>query len=856
MKATVQGIPAESRINEETRHKIRQEILKAGGREVSFLGLLDQNGMMVRVRLLARGDHSSVALPLKQVYLDNVPENPQEPEEDELAGRVLIHNHPSGVLSPSAADVQMSAGLAQEGMGSWIVDNEVEQIYVLTEAFLDQGFQPLDPEDLGRLLEPGGALDKLSKQFEARPAQVEMLKKVVEAFNDSGILACEAGTGIGKSFAYLIPALSWARQNRQRVVISTATINLQHQLLEKDIPMVQKTLDSDLKVVLAKGRNNYLCLNRLEDALEEDALFREEDDLLLRIRDWSRITSNGERSDLSFPVPEALWSRINSDPDSCSGLRCRSRDKCFLMKARREASQASVIVVNHHLFFADAAMRSQGIGYEATAVLPAFTRVIFDEAHSIDQAATSYFSRTLTKFSLHRYLNLLLRRRGNLSRGLIPNLRSTMGMDLTEAESLIDELRRSMADTETSIIGFLGERASLRLHPDGPIQSGQGPAGGAALQDAAPSDDTSDLRQELFGPLAALQTSILTLIDHLAQEIRALPEEDQERDLVQELRSMVRRLEGMAALCEDFRRYREDPGTVFWIERSRLPMSSPNAGESYISLCATPLDVASLMREQIFEPYESVVMTSATLTVQNSFDYYAARVGLSGVDTQTGLFPSPFDYASRVLLLVPTDVPEPGHPGYDDSLVPLVRDAILASGGRALVLFTAYTSLNRVFEAVRPALIDAGIPVKRQGDDDKSRLLRSFREEAASVLFATDSFWEGVDAPGNTLELLIICRLPFKVPSDPLLQARAEAIEARGGSSFFEMSVPDAIMKFKQGFGRLMRRSDDRGVVLVTDPRLIRKSYGSRFLKSLPETRKFIGESPDLIHRIRGFFDS
>ncbi|NCN04653.1 MAG: DEAD/DEAH box helicase family protein [Spirochaetales bacterium] len=832
------GAVADPRFSSRAREKIQEEIDLAGGREVLFICFSDEDGLIYRVFPLARGDHSQVPASMIQILRGRFADPDLEPNPSDA--RIIVHNHPSGVLFPSKADLEVASILAQEGIGTWIVDNQVQRVFIVNEAYHEPEAEELDDEELGKILEPGGALDRLSDNFEPRPTQVQMLRAVASAFNTNKILVCEAGTGVGKSFAYLVPAIRWASQNQERVVVSTATINLQHQLIEKDIPMVQKMLGTKLKAVLAKGRNNYLCLNRLEDVLEEDSLFREEDDALTRIAQWAETTKSGERSDLSFYAPDSLWGRINSDPDSCSPARCRARESCFLLKARREASQAGLIVANHHLFFADAAMRAQGLGYESTVILPGFTRVIFDEAHTIENAATSYFSRSLNRFSVYKYMNMLLRRKGGKSLGIVQVMRSFVGLQLPDAESLIDQIKSTVQDTEKAILEFLGTSQNLRLHP------------AQAEGENRLSDSYGQMNQELFHPLAALQSALLGLVDHLAQELKTLKDEDLEIPQVSDLRIIIRRLEDSAGLCQDFRQYHEQPDLVFWIDKSRVP----STGDMFVTLTATPLDITTMMRDTVFEPYETVVLTSATMAVQGRFDFFERRVGLTGFAPLRGTFQSPFDYSSRVLLAAPADAPDPTSAGYPDYLIRVVSQAVTISQGRALILFTSYALLNQVFDGVRPVLEQAGIPVYRQGDDDKTRLLRTFRDDVASVLFATDSFWEGVDTPGSSLELLILSRLPFKVPTDPVVKARAEAIEARGGSSFMEMSVPEAIMKFKQGFGRLMRRSDDRGVVLVTDVRLIQKQYGRLFLGSLPETRRVFGTTDDVLSGIQRFFDT
>ena len=390
---------------------MRETILEAGGSEVLFVGRVDSEGRIKGVAAVARGDEASV--PALAPHMER--------------GDAVIHNHPGGNLRPSRADLRIAAQIGSQGIGFFIVDNDVRRIYVVAEPVLVAEARPLDGDMLAALLEPGGELERRMPGYEARRPQIDMLRFTAATFNSGGICVAEAGTGVGKSLAYLIPALSWVDGNEGRVVISTATINLQEQLLDKDIPLVRRVLGKDIPTVLVKGRSNYLCLARLREALEEKSLFEEEDSVLDTVDRWARETPTGSRSDLPFFPGESLWSRVCSEADSCTGLRCPHREKCFLLKARREAAAARVLVVNHHLLFSDLALRVKGAGFDSTAVLPPFRRVVFDEAHNIEGSATSFFSETLNRLLVHRYLGRLLRSRGRHRAGLLPKISPLLG---------------------------------------------------------------------------------------------------------------------------------------------------------------------------------------------------------------------------------------------------------------------------------------------------------------------------------------------------------------------------------------------------------------------------------------------
>ncbi|HUX50491.1 MAG TPA: helicase C-terminal domain-containing protein [Spirochaetia bacterium] len=802
------------RIDPSVIEEIRNEINEANGSEVAFVGTIDDEGIVREVRAVAHGNLSQVPAPMPHLE----------------RGDVVIHNHPGGTMRPSSADIGVAAELGNLGIGSYIVDNSVERIYVIVEPVPARELTPIDGDALAELLSGGERISSIISGFEPRESQTAMLRLAARALNESRLCVAEAGTGVGKSFAYLIPALAWAEQNDERVVISTATINLQQQLVEKDIPIVKKLLGSDAKVALVKGRGNYLCLNRLEELAEEEAgLFEEPGSELNAIRAWAETTPTGSKSDLPFVPDESLWSQICSDADSCSGMRCRNRDTCFILRARKEAAGARLLVANHHLLFSDLSLRLHGAGYDGTAVLPPFQRVIIDEAHNIENAATSYFSDVFSRFSVLKYVSRLHRNRRGRSFGLLVQLERLLGRQVQEAGALLSKIRERADDLDSSALQVMGDAWNYRLC----------------------GEPTDLVRELLLLPMHNLQIAILDLVQLIEDEIATLSDDDRELPEVYDTRTVLRRFEEIGSMCQRYNGYAESPDQIFWIERART-----SNRENFIRFYLTPLEIAPVMREALYEPFESVIFTSATLTVQGRFDFWMSRVGLSGEDPDellTASFPSPFPYHERVLLGVPSDAPLPDQPGYSEYLQKFIIDVLRVSEGRALVLFTSYEMLSSTYAVVKPALESSGISTFRQGEDERSRLLGRFRTDVASVLFATESFWEGVDAPGEALEVVIICRLPFRVPTEPVLVARTEALRARGGNPFFELALPEAVMKLKQGFGRLMRKRTDRGIVLITDGRIVKKAYGSLFLQSLPRTRKCVADGARVISEIESF---
>ena len=816
---------ASERFTAESAQRLREEIADNGGGEVFAACRIGEDGRVAEVLVVARGTKSEV--PALAAFLER--------------GDIIVHNHPSGTLRPSEADVGISAEAGANGVGSYIVDNSVGRVHVVAEPARRKPHVRLDEDEISGVLEEGGKLSNLIAGYEPRKSQIRLTRDVTSAFNDGGVLAAEAGTGVGKSFAYLVPAFAWAVRNEERVVISTATINLQKQLIDKDIPVVQSLFKKKTKAVLVKGRGNYLCHTRLREALDEEGLFAApaaavaagilaegggaaDEHPLRRIAGWGETTATGDRADLSFYPDEQLWSRVCSESEACLGLRCSHREGCFVLRSRRDAADAQIVVANHHLLFADLAARMNGAGYEATAVLPAFRALILDEAHAVESSATAFFSSELTRFSVNKRLSRLTRRRGNRVFGLMPRLLALRGFPAEALERLPDAIaaaRKAMDD--------LDNRAA-RLLDAAP--------GHKAERSFRLTERTTELQDRLLTPMTALERSLVacsqSLSDALDEGLAAGPEELAQERAVYEAKLHLRWLDETASFCAKFRDYGDSPETVFWLEKDKT-----SQGEAYIRYTETPLDITGLMDEAVFTKFRAVVCTSATLSVGGSFDFWKGRVGLarSAAVVETAVYPSPFPFRTNALLAVDTGAPGPESPAYRAYVDAAIPRLLEASRGHALVLFTSYEAMKSAHEAAKPKMAELGITLMRQGEDERSKLMDTFKADLSSVLFATDSFWEGVDAPGETLQLVIICKLPFRVPTDPIQLARSEAVEKKGGNAFMEISLPEAVIRLKQGFGRLIRHSEDRGAVVILDSRISTKRYGELFINSLPECR-------------------
>ena len=772
--------------------------------EILWVGCVDQEGRVVEVTAAARGSAASV--PALFPHMSR--------------GDAVIHNHPGGVLRPSGADLAVASRLGNQGIGFIIVNDELSEMNVVAAPIPKKETLPLDLERLSAVLEPGGKLARRMENYEPRVGQIDMLGSVVSVFNGNRHLAAEAGTGIGKSFAYLLPALEWAGTNDERVVVSTATIALQQQLMDKDIPLARELLGSDVKVALVKGRGNYLCLKRLEEAGVDDDLFGAGGDLKA-IRSWAYTSADGDISELPFRPSPDTWSRVRCEADACPGPLCKYFEKCFLMKSRRRAAESSLLVSNHHLLFADLAARRDGVGEDEAAVLPPYRRIVLDEAHHAEAGATSLFTSTLSLPALNKIFYRLYRKKGSGGGGLLQRIAEgapALSERFIGAVPPLIESARSAAEMLNALgRGLLSEGLQHRL--------------------VGQPDETE--RTRLLEPMEALRGALGALIGAFADAVSELDNEGKDMDLQSltiEARQSLDALNQAAGTADCFEHRDKYPDDVFWLELLRASDGSDNL------LChRTPLSVAPAVREAVWEPFDSVIGVSATLALGGRFDHWKSRIGAQGIprEPDEGIFPSPFDFASRVFLGIPTDAPEPARcREWEDYLVRNIAEAVNLCEGGALILFTSYETLKKTIIGVRRSLGDSAPMLMAQGDDDRGRLLIRFRENPSSVLFATDSFWEGVDVPGTALRLVVITRLPFRPPGDPVAEARREAVSAAGGSAFFALTLPEAVIRFRQGFGRLMRRGDDSGAVLVLDSRVCRKSYGRLFLEALPPARR------------------
>ena len=700
--------------------------------------------------------------------------------------------------------------------GSWFGDTPAEWGPPLSP---NQELQPMDPEEIASILEYGGAFSHYFSEFEFRPQQVDMLKAVTQALSEERHLMVEASTGVGKSFAYLIPAAIWSRQNNARVVISTNTINLQDQLIHKDIPDLREAMKVDFQAAVLKGRSNYLCPRRLENFRRRGPETAEEVRILAKIMVWLLDSASGDRAELNLNgAPERdVWTRISAEDEACTQETCMQRTggTCPFYRARQAAHSAHLVVVNHALLLADVATGNR--------VLPEYDYLIVDEAHHLEEASTNALSYRVTHVEIVR----MLRELGSPNSGalgwavnsvenvLSPSDFAAFNQLVSRATDFAFQFEQLSQQFFSTMEQFLTDRREGKpvgqyAHQERILPASRSQPFWDEIE--ARWDDAEHVLRNLLENLEMIAQALSDLVDVLSEE---------SQDLFNQVGSLYRRLSELQDHLNSFV-FEPQVDRIYWLEArpdGRMP-----------SLHEAPLHIGPLMERFLWHEKSAVILTSATLTAVGEFDYLRER--LQAVDAYELALGSPFDYENATLLYLPNDIPEPNNRqgyqrGINQSLVQLCR----STGGRTLVLFTSYAQLRATSQAISPQLAKDGILVYEQGEGASSHtLLESFRSADKAVLLGTRAFWEGVDVPGEALSVLVIAKLPFDVPSDPIVASRAETFE----DPFYQFSLPEAILRFRQGFGRLIRTQSDRGVVAILDRRVLSKRYGKVFIESLP----------------------
>ncbi len=715
-------------------------------------------------------------------------------------------------------------------------------------------WQHIDIEHIKDTLGPNGAFSQNLNGYEHREQQVAMSESIANAFNNSMHLMAEAGTGIGKSLAYLIPAISWATTNNTPVIVSTNTKNLQSQLFKKDIPLIKKTLNIDFKAAIIKGRRNYLCHRKLFYLLNnsDSELNPNEQEAMVRVLAWSTRTKDGDMSDSSImedPSSKSLAAQLSSTADECPGGNCPHRSRCFLYFAREQSLAADIVVANHSIVFSEMDSNDKGV------ILPRHAHIIFDEAHNIEDAATSWLSVETSQTRIRFILRRLIRQaHRNKWRGLLTNLQKAIAehdakLDqklCAEVDNLAMQAIKGIKNAKTDIELFYQNLSSSFLPNDSNYSFRLRPE----AKSLPTWEKVQETQKEMLAKLANITHSLKSIIELIDSDDLIL---SHKADFIQDINASITALR---EFCDDtaFIMDASAKGYVFWIERA-----SPQQGGA--RALAAPINIGERLAQELYSKRRSIIFTSATMTVRGSCNFLKKRLGLDLLPAErlselnVGTV---FDYNNQCVVLVPSFLPEPDsrEQDYVTEVAELLSEVFRRTDGRALTLFTSYAMLRKTNRIIGELLAGTGVQVLAQGESgSRENITELFKQDIASVLMGTHSFWEGVDMVGETLSCLVMARLPFAVFTDPIIEARCEQIEEEGGNAFMHYSVPNAVIKFRQGFGRLIRHRSDRGIVIITDRRIISKRYGDWFRRSLPVRTTAMPDKDEFLDTITRFLD-
>ena len=755
---------------------------------------------------------------------------------------VVIRTTKPNQLYPSDMELELSEELyTRRNIAYCLLSSDLDDFYFVQD--IDRIF--LEEIDIENYFAKDGILAKEIKGFEYRQEQEEMAQYIQDAINEDRKIIVEAGTGTGKTLVYLIPSIKWAVTNKRKVIIATNTINLQEQLLLKDIPLAKSIIKDEFSYVLVKGRNNYVCKRLFNElvlgkSIDIETFSMEAREQIEYILKWGNKTKTGDKAELTFEVYPDVWELVQSTTELCLGKKCPYRKECFYMKTRIEKMEADILISNHHVFFADLNVRAETDFDSEYLILPRYDMVIFDEAHNVESVARSYFSVEVSKISFSRLLNRIYQKK---------NKRKKEKSALIRVEDTVDE--KNLEDSEQyiyllntlkeeiSILQNIGDeyfdeiRKIYETNTEAPIKKSLNNFEMTKSRFLENLREKKDIFQGKLADFLNLMMSFNNVID-------------EEKDKNPEVINFNNHLKMFKAYIDSFKFINsfEDDNYIYWLDI--------NSKRTNVVLTATPLNIAQKLSTVLFDNLDRLVFASATIVVNGNFDYFKKSLGLDEEDCIEAIIKSPFDYDEQMSVYIPSDIQD------SENINAFVSDAsrfilniLLKTNGKAFILFTSYTMLNQIYYSISKKLKDKGFEVFLHGDKPRSQIIKEFKEAENPILFGTTSFWEGVDVQGENLSNVIITKLPFLVPTDPVVSAISKKIEEDGGNSFMDFQLPEAIIKFKQGVGRLIRKKTDSGNIFILDNRILKKRYGSLFINALPSQKNIkILEKDDIIEEI------
>lgn len=827
-------------LSESSKLLIAVGVQQARGQSVAFLAELDSADNLIGPKVVARSNYEAMV----QVARDTT-----EPG-------VLLISHQSEKFLPSEAEILLGKRIEKHGLGFGIISSDGQRINILNSPAKAGEAKLLQINRIEELISPSGMMNKLHNNYEDRRGQREMLRLVARTYNRGGLALVEAGTGTGKSLAYLIPSVLWAQQNREVSVISTSTINLQQQLVTKDIPLVEKLLGKKIRWALVKGRNNYISIRRLYLAMSNDLLLfgTEHSEELREIASWSEETLDGSLSDMAFVPSQKVWDEVKSDSGVCLGRACPSYQECHYQNARKSVSSAHLLVVNHHILLSDASVKDGNADNTEISVLPDYKRLVIDEAHNIEDVATTHFGVRVTTDGILR----VLQRFSSKGLGLVPSIKNSI-VDSVISQELV-QVKKGLENELSSSLCFAKENLELfldsvesEIHVFSPGSFYCVPF----ITTEVPSNSLiSKASEQLVSSLEILRNQTIGVRQKLELGMLGI---DGMNGRILDLMNLETRLKEITnCLCKVFSSDHQDESHVRWIQWSRRT-------DRNLRMYSVPVQSGEILRDALFLKMTTVVLTSATLTTQGSFEFIRGKIGLGAKElkllpeelTPTEMtLTSEFDFNNQAILAIPTDFPDVRTSGdlYHEKTAEAIQEVVSLAKGGVLVLFTSWESLKKVSNLLRESST-SGVSLLIQGEDTRSRLLRKLTLTQQGVLLGVGSFWEGIDVPGSALQTVIIPRLPFSVPTTPVNAARIEQILLNGGNFFKDLLLPTATLKLKQGFGRLIRSSTDRGVVVILDKRLAIQSYGRHMMDSLPPAEVISGPWESIKKSLQKFYE-